>query len=344
MGDQPLVLKNLRKNLFALLHNSYSEAQLNAVVALCHAIASASLKHALVDGSTKQEYLGLRRSDAAYDCIADLFRKDDAGNLVQFQTYFKSLPPTQLSDAELLAHVRRIVQSKTHQGLFRIYQENDPSLGKILRNIKIAIQVVRNFQETERFHDAELTPVQCDPLDHCPTIDAESLIRELGPVISGTENIPGMLAKLALFLRGQNRYRRSVPLVSVALAFRALYSRGMETQSGAEPSIDGTLLAEDARRTVQAVCEGIKRGTSRKYLITKKIERDVFDAYFRAIESHVSEFIMGTDGRDTALFESLRRAIPGLTPSDYRKHHRSTVEYLARLCRKKAVEELKKEK
>ncbi len=344
MGTQSLALKNLRENLFAILFNSYTESQLKELIALCHAIASASLKHIISDGSIKQEYLGLRRSDIAYDCIADLFRKDEAGNLVQFQTYFKSFPNRELSDAELLAHLRRIVQSKTHQGLYRIYQESDPSLGKILRNIKISIQVVRNFQETERFHEVHITPIHCDPLDDRTTIDTEGLVSEFGPMVNGSENIPDMLSKLAVFLRTQTSHRRSVPLISAALAFRALYARGMQTHPAAEPTVEEKLLTDDAQRTVHGVCDQIKQGTRRKYLHTKKIKEDIFNAYFAAIEDHVSEFVMGMDGRDTTLFESLKKVLPALTAEGYQRRHRNTMEYLARLCRKKAIGELQKDK
>ena len=276
MGAKPLALKNLRENLFALLRNSYTEGQLNEIIALCHAIASASLNHAIYDGSVKQEYLGLRRSDIAYDCIADLFRKDDEGNLVQFHAYFSSFPTDGLSDAELLGHLRRIVQSKTQQGLFRIYQESDPSLGKILRNIKISIQIVRNFEEREWFHETHLTPIQCDPLDECTTIDTENLVRDFGPMVKGFENIPEMLAKLAIYLRTQSSHRRSVPLISVALAFRTLYARGLQTHPAVEPSIEQTLLHEDVRRSVHDACESIKLKTTRKYLRTKKIKQEIF--------------------------------------------------------------------
>ena len=343
MGAQPPALKNLRDNLFALLKNSYTEGQLNGIVTLCHAIASASLKHAISDGSVKQEYLGLRRSDIAYDCIADLFRRDDEGNPVQFQAYFSSFPTDELSDAELLGHLRRIVQSKTQQGLFRIYQESDPSLGKILRNIKISIQVVRNFEEREWFHEVHLIPIQCDPLDECTTIDTENLVQEFGPMVKGSENIPEMLAKLAIFLRNQSSHRRGVPLISIALAFRTLYSRGLQTHPAVEPSIDQTLLQEDVRRLVHAACESIKLKTTRKYLRTKKMSEEIFNAYFTAIEDHVSEFVMGTDGRNTALFESLKRTLPGVTVAEYQRSHRSTMEYLARLCRKEALEKIQKE-
>jgi len=344
MGSQSLALKNLRENLFAILFNSYTEAQLNELIALCHAIASASLKYIISDGSIKQEYLGLRRSDIAYDCIADLFRKDEARNLVQFQTYFKSFSARDLSDAELLAHLRRIVQSKTHQGLFRIYQESDPSLGKILRNIKISIQVVRNFQETERFHEVHLTPIQCDPLDDRTTIDTEGLVKEFGPMVNGSENIPEMLSKLAVFLRTQTFHRRSVSLMSAALAFRALYARGMQTHPAAEPTVEEKLLTDDAQCAVHDACEQIKQRTSRKYLRTKKLHKEIFNSYFEAIEDHISEVVIGTDGHDSALFESLKKVMPGLTAVQYQRHHRSTMEYLARLCRKKAIEELQKDK
>ncbi len=344
IGAPPLAIKDLRENLFALLLNSYTEAQLKGIIELCHAIASASLKQIISDGSIKQGYLGLRRSDIAYDCIADLFRKDDVGNIVQFQTYFKSFPANELSDAELLAHLRRIVQSKTHQGLYRIYQESDPSLGKILRNIKISIQVVRNFQETERFHEVHITPIQCDPLEDRTTIDTEGLVKEFGPMVNGSENIPEMLSKLAVFLRTQTSHRRSVPLMSAALAFRALYARGLQAHSAADPAIEEKLLTDDAQRTVRIACNQIKRKTTQKYLHTKKLNKVIFDSYFKAIENQILEFVIGTDGSDSALFESLKKVIPGLTPSQYQTRHRNTMEYLARLCKKKAVEELQKDK
>ncbi len=343
MGSSPLALKDLRDNLFSLLANTQTATQLNEVVALCHAIAAASLKHAVVDGSANQEYLGLRRTDIAYDCIADLFRKDEAGNFVQLQSYFKSLPTSGLSEQELLAHLRRIVQSKTQQGLFRIYQESDPTLGKILRNIKISIQVVRNFQETERFHEVQITPIQCDPLDECTTIDVDGLVREFGPMVRGSENIPEMLSKLAIFLRAQTTHRRSVPLISAALAFRALYARGLQSDHAAEPTVEAKLMRDDARRTVHSVCEEVKQGTRRKYLQTKKIEEGMFDAYFTAIEHHVFEFVMGVDGHDAALFQSLQKVMPGLTSREFQKRHRNTIEYLARLCRTKVRKRLQEE-
>ena len=263
--------------------------------------------------------------------------------LYSFRHILKAFPLDELSDAELLAHLRRIVQSKTHQGLFRIYQESDPSLGKILRNIKISIQVVRNFQETERFHEVHLTPIQCDPLDDRTTIDTEGILKEFGPMVNGAENIPEMLSKLAVLLRTQTTHRRSVPLMSIALAFRALYARGQKTHSTAEPAVEEKLLTDDTQRTVHNACNQIKRKTTQKYIYTKKLNKKIFETYFKAIEDHLLDFVMGTDGRDSALFESLKKVMPGLTPSQYQTHHRSTMEYLARLCRKKAVEELQKD-
>ncbi len=132
------------------------------VIAVCHAIACAFLKNTIIDGSTKQVYLGIQRNDVAYDCIADLFQKDEKGNYVKLQAFFNSLNIQSLSNQEILSHLRRIVSSRVNQGLFRIYQEAYPSLGKIIRNIKVSIQVVNNFNETERFGEIYISPIHCN--------------------------------------------------------------------------------------------------------------------------------------------------------------------------------------
>ena len=150
-------LHTLKETVVALLSAHYSYQQTNEVIAVCHAIACAFLKNTIIDGSTKQVYLGIQRNDVAYDCIADLFQKDEKGNYLKLQAFFGSLDVQSLSNQEIFFHLRRIVSSRVNQGLFRIYQEADPSLGKIIRNIKASIQVVNNFNETERFGEIHIS-------------------------------------------------------------------------------------------------------------------------------------------------------------------------------------------
>ena len=326
-----------------MLANSYSRQQENAIVALCHAIAVASLRNIISDGTIKQEYLGIKQSDIAYDCIAELFRKDDSGNVLYLQAYFSSFSFTSLTDNEILAHLRRIVQSRVNQGLQRIYQEADPALGKILRGIKGSINSLHNFNNIERFAKTYIAPVECDLLFHLPEMPRTTLELELGARVKGSENIPTMLAQLSLLLREQEEFRRMVPLMALALVIRSLYSRGMKFEEVVAPKVEETMMLRDTELLVRQACDHIKRETEEKYLRVKRVSPKIFDRYFLAVEKNVFESIMGTNGEEGSLYRALKLQLPALTQPEYRDQHKHTLEYIARLCRNEALRRLGKE-
>ena len=81
---------------------------------------------------------------------------------------------------------------------------NDP-FGKILRNIKLAIQSLGNFRETDRLGEPCIVPLLCDPLEHLPLMEWDHLQIELAGMVQGTEKIPELLAKLDPAPRGNGR-------------------------------------------------------------------------------------------------------------------------------------------
>lgn len=166
----------MRDHLRAIISGTSARPQLNAVVAVCHALASASLATRRTS-STLVSLHGLNRSDLAYDCIAEISRQDAAGAFVQLNAYFDGLSLGSLSDEEILAHLRRLVVSKVNQGIFRLYNEADPPLGKILRNIKLAVNSLKHFTEIERFGELCLAPSLCDTLEYLPVPDPEEIQR-----------------------------------------------------------------------------------------------------------------------------------------------------------------------
>ena len=165
----------------------------------------------------------LPHTDIAFDCIADLFQQNEEGRFVQLEAYFSSFDIANESDESLLSHLRRLVFSKANQVIFRIYNETDPSLGKIIRNIKLAIQSLNNFDIVTRFDETCILPSACETLEHLPAIKRNEFENQIRNTAHGTETIPQLLAQLSLYLRQQTEYSRLVPMVSVALVFRSLY-------------------------------------------------------------------------------------------------------------------------
>jgi hypothetical protein len=318
-----------------------TEREVNRFIALCHALASAFVQSKISTGRLHVQLVGLNYSDIAYDCIADLFQRDSAGSFVQLNAYFGGISIAETSDAQLLALLRRLVFSKVNQNIFRLYQEVDPALGKILRNLKIAITTLGNFIEHNRFGELCIAPSLCETLEHLPSLDATRLEQLLQSVSRPNDNVPTILAKLSLSVREQEEHSRIVPLLSVAWCIKSLY-RTMKEESESPSSADSKLFLEDAITVIRETCESVKRENYPTYVHKKKIDVTVFSNYFVAIERNLVQTLLGGDQMDVSLYEHLKELLPELTKEEYRRKHKHVLEYLTRMTRERALSRLKK--
>lgn len=280
--------------------------------------------------------------DLSFDCIADLFQRDEKGNYIQLQAYFRSISLDISIDDEVLIHLRRLVFSKVNQGMFRLFSEIDPTLGKIIRNIKIAIHTLKNFNEVERFGETCIFPSACDTLEEYPVIDNEDLKQHLFEFLNGCKHIPEMLAKLSLFLRTQNEYCRIVPLITVAIIFRLMYNNRIEANNQIQVE-DNKIFESETLETIKRMCERVKQKNYRKYVGKKNIPSEIFEKYFTAIEKVLCESIVSNNGDDCSLYENLSQLLPSMTELSYHKNHRNKVEYFMKQVKKELKRELKSE-
>lgn len=328
----------LREILIAVLGNSCRREQLNQLIKVSHSLANSFIGSKTTAGNLSM-VSGLTTSDLAYDCIAELFQQDSEGNYIQLKAYFAGLSIAMSRDEEILAHLRRLVFSKVNHGIFRLYSEIDPTLAKILRNIKIAINTLKNFTEFERFGEPCIAPCACNMLEKLPAFERDELHRFFIRDVSGRENIPDLLAKFSLFLREQTECSRVIPLVIAGILFRDVYAQ--KEVAYEEASFDDTLLKSDAAALIKKVCREVENKTSRKYVGKGKVKSNIFESYFRVIEEVLIEKFIGMDGEDISLCEMLKNHIPGLTDAEYKAQHRNIIEYLLKQANKEAVQLLK---
>lgn len=335
----PGLLAKLRPNLLAVLNRKASENEYNSLVAVAHALAFSFLRSKASAGKLNVPLIGLNVRDIAYDCIADLFQRDDSGACVQLMVYFEGLPLDELSDQALLSHMRRLVFSRVNQGLFLLYQEADPSLGKILRNIKLCIRALGNFDEVERFGESYIAPSSCDTLLHLCEPDMEVIRKELRMQLRGNERIPDLLARLSRYLRGQEEHSRLVPLVSIAQVFRSLFEEAPAESIQAE-YVEQDVLVREAKETVKRICLEEYQKSYAKYVGKKKVTPELFDSYFKVIEQKLFEVVVNRDGNSFSLFEGIKSYFPNLSREEYRRRHKNILEYLARQTHQRVLKEL----
>ncbi len=320
----------LREVLLALLMGDATREQLNHLIAVSHSLASSFIAGKSSLGGLRS-ISGLTTSDLAFDAIADLFRLDEHGNCVQLRAYFAGIDLREAEEEEIVSHLRRLVFSKVNQGIFRLYSEADPALAKILRNLKLAVGTLKNFTEVERFGEICLAPALCDTLEHLPPFDRDELEKRLHEYTTGREMIPELTAKMSLVLRQQEEYCRIVPLVTVGLLFRAVYGN-KEDAAAAKVHHDDHFGKADAQSVVSQVCRELKAELHPTYVGRQKLTEELYQKYFKAIESELlgRMEIAGVDG--ISLFDRLKAEIPGITRAEYFREHRNKLEYLLKLA------------
>ena len=324
----------------AVVESSPSQRQLHRLVAVCHVLATAFVRSKITTGSINHSLLALHPSDIAYDCIADLFQTDQQGNLVQVKTYFDGIGFSAMSDIQLLAYLRRLVFSKVNHGLFRLYNEADPVLGKIIRNIKLAVGTLKAFSEEERFGEVYLVPAAVEPLYHLPPFESSHLEREFRTFARPREHVPALMAKLSLVVRQQEEYCRAIPLMTLAHLIRALYLHGM----GSERTCDENPIEHTGvEEAIKKACAEVLCAAKKTYVDRGKADQNTVAGYLWAVEKALRCRLIELDGENFSYYEALKAQTPDLSEDSYHRLHKSRVEYLGRMAFENVVTRLRKE-
>jgi hypothetical protein len=339
---EPPIANNLRIRIAEVVANTLERDQLNALVSLCHSLAVMALRQRLSRSTLRQSLRSADYEDLAYDCIADLFQRGPDGSLLELKAYFQGIDIFTTSEPELLMHLRRMVFTKTNDGVARFFHERDPQLSRILRNIKLAIHTLQNFDLVDRFGELHLLPGMCIPCEELPSIDSSMLETTLRQLVQPEDHIPAILAALSKYLREQMEYRRLVPVLQVALAIRSLYCSTYDDVPVSHNDTHG-FLQEEVSTVVRQACRDIICRTESQGRKTDSTHGQTVGHYAAAVEVCVIARMIGIDGQSPSLFSQLRSLIPTLLEEEYRSQHRSRLEYLSRLVQKRAIEVLKKD-
>ncbi len=122
-----------------MIRENCPEAAANAVVRRAYQLALVRLRQLMNSGRLHLHSFGIPVEGVAFDCIAELFQRDEEGRFVDIADYFSGDRSMDLMDEdEARHHFRVLVFRKLQDGISRLYRENDPILSRLIRNIKVA--------------------------------------------------------------------------------------------------------------------------------------------------------------------------------------------------------------
>ncbi len=328
----------------AILTGAYTPLDLREFVLLCHDLALPFLRKKIHQGKLNLASIRLNEHDAVYDCLADLFARDDQGNFQSIRKFFDAqLPDWESGDADgLIVTLRHLVFAKINNGIIRLYSEADPALGKILRNMKKALETRSLFEQTTRFGDVFLVPAGADPLFHLPPLAPDQIQRAFSLAVLLHDNVPTMLSKLRSVLIDQNDCQRSVLMMTAALMFKEIYELGGEEAS--QPNVaEERLERERLGKIITKIRGEMWAELHPGYVGKGKCSEEIFAKYLDAMDDILQGFLADDNPDGFTFYEHLRAKMPELTPGEYRKNHRITLEYFAKVGRERIRKELKSE-
>ena len=335
---------HLREAIRHMLSPHPAPAESRAYIDLTLRIATIHILKRVTSGALTPSFFGLTPNDLALDCLGPLFARDADGRFTQITTYYTAIHWESLSDAELLAATRRIVYSTVHQQLVRLYRDHDPSLEKIIRNLRNALRGSTVLREERRGAELWIAVTGETPEQRVlPEMPWAYLEGELSGHLHDRTRLRDVVGQCAMILDGQTVYRKSVPLTSLALLLRMAYARvGTEPEEDGEPE-ETALRSEEAERIIAGALATLDAEKRPAYVAKGKVTDQQYTAYMGAIRGILCAEFVENDGNGVSYHVHLERVLPGLSQEEYREHHRCHLEYLAKLARERFLAMVRQE-
>lgn len=313
------------------------------VAKYCHNSARAYLRYKLSNSDERLLQRYLKRENIAWDCIASLFERNEQGQYVIFDDFFDSSELHQLDESETKMMLRRLVFSKVNDGIFRNFGAFDPSLRKIIRNIKRAVKDMDELA-VENKSEQKVVRFTSTEREEGPAMPPELLEIRLFHRLEDKIQMPDIMRELSELLQQQQMYRPSVDISQLALCIRKVYAR-MNDFLDAEQNARGqpVFYDDEIESQIQKAVDNQKEQLASTYLASGKLEEDRFETYFKAVSDIlIDEYVQNNPKADT-YFEHLKTYMTDLEKEIYREQHRQYLEYMVQKTREELVESLRED-
>jgi hypothetical protein len=277
--------------------------------------------------------IGVSVDQLAFDSIAELFARHDDGRFYELERYFIRVGPlARLSDDQLIAFLRRLIFSAVNNHRYHTFREFEPGLGRISRNIRLALKADASLMLMKR-HDMQRVTLRGGSGERgsLPNLPPEFLRADFFAGGFHKSTLRGMLDAIADILTEQTAYADSLPLVQVTELVHTAYAAQRPTEY--DPPEDPSVSDEELRLLIDRVVKSLRADTLPGYVRKGKILPNEVPPYCAAITEILELTFMSDDGDELTYFSTFRQHMPGLDGTTYRERHRAILEYLARTAK-----------
>ena len=327
--------------LRAVVAGDASPGDINLLVRQSHRMAVVRLRQMVHSGKLHLQSFPLTIDAIAFDCIAELFARDENGHFIDLENYFSDERDlNMLGENQILHFFRALLFRVMQDGIFRLYQENDPILAKILRNTKLVLKQLPEIKQFDQFGIPLLSTCMKDQIDqNLPEMPIEAMV-ELGSRVPQSVTMKEFIRTFFNLLGGEDEYRKSVSLFDLAVAVKRI---GALRKIPLDELIlqDPVEMHLDVEKIIEESLGAAKIRLHDRYVGKEKVAEDEFCCYFDAIREIVYDTFVLNDGQAKSLDEHLGKYFPGMTYDLYRSKYRTRFEYMVRISKNLVKQNLK---
>ncbi|HXG37834.1 MAG TPA: hypothetical protein VNL36_03585 [Bacteroidota bacterium] len=332
----------LRELLIGALEGNLPNRDLTRLVQICRSVVEAYLAHYRSSVVHICAATGMSINDLALDSIAEVFGRDENGDLWRLREFVSSLDDDINNIPELdlwlafKAYLIRIAEAQ----LARLYAQVDPAGAKIHRNLRDCLQNFPTLRLTKKLRGLTITPAREDTLEHLPPFPDDEFESRFHAIVKKEPSISDLLKALHYVLATQKQYRRLVLLTDFVQVARKVYVGTDVTSETVELDLGGL-----SPRDVEQICRYAELAVKERIMFTYyahgKLDKAEAEALARAFGDIISDW--STAGRlEASLFNYVRRHL-SVSEDLYEREYRSKTEYLLKIAREEIAARLMKE-
>ncbi|MCL4550286.1 MAG: hypothetical protein M1495_17165 [Bacteroidetes bacterium] len=282
---------------------------------------------------------GITLYDLAYDCIADVFEKDGANNLLTLKHFFSSLRQSvdELPSDEVYFAYKAMLLKIAYVQIAHLYAQLDPTGFKIQRNIKETVLKTEMFVTKQNVLGKVLVVAGNYETENLPYVDLIKLLKEFKERSLNKKTSTELLEVLYCWLKQQNEFRKEIKLSDAVYLFKSVFEITDEKSSGETDSFE-EMIANNFYETFEIeqitnnVLEKIKTRIFIDYYSRGKLTRQQSEAVYLSIADVVRDWI--SFGKNHVSFYDYLTKYLQINPEDYHDIIRDKFEYLIKQTRK----------
>ena len=341
IADLKISNPELRKILMEATNECPSTKSVKELVKIAVKISASYLEVKKHNGKLNPDFFGIPLSDLAIDCIAELFKRDEKGVLIEFQNKFSDIINAEpLEGIKLFSRLRSIVFNSVDRSLFKLYGIYDSSLARFIRNIKLAVSKNSDILLYKRYGESLLMTKLSEGTNNknFPPFDALriEIIRKLKPGFTTNDFLKSLHDVLII----QEEYSRSFPLTGAGMLLRSLYAENPETRNN---KFEYPFREDELMNLIDDVTGNLERQIIWKYYEKGKISREDIMIYCALLKKILRQGFIPDNRNEVSYYNLSKSLISNLTLKSYTERYKARIEYLAKIAKAELKELIKKE-